>query len=102
MVSGGGSSGLGATVQLIDRFPPWDVSEHPFLCLKRRIILQIVLQALSCWCIPALGSQPSIMTQNFCKGVRSPGGPAVLGPHLAAVGRPPRCNTKHPPKENPL
>lgn len=40
MLSGGRSSGLGGTVQSIDRFPPWDVSEHPFVCLKRGIILQ--------------------------------------------------------------
>lgn len=90
-------------MQPIHLLPPQDVPEHPFLHLKTGIIWQVVLQAVSSWCVPVLASQPSIPTRNTSKGAGSPGGvPAVLGPHLAALGKPPGHNTEHPPKEAPL
>lgn len=78
-----GSSGLGRQCSPLPAFP-----HGVFLCLEKGIILQIVLQAFSCWCILALGSPPSTLTQSTCKSAGSLGGPAELGPHLAAVGRP--------------
>lgn len=69
----------------------------PFSARKRELFGRLFYELP-----PVAASQPSIPTQNTSEGFGSPGGPAVLGPHLAATGRPPGCDTEHPPKGPPL
>lgn len=86
-----GSSVLGGQDTPLPPSPMGD-SEHPLLCLDKEVILQLVSQASSFWCIPALRSQPNLLT--WCIGH-----PAGLGPHLAALGRPLSCNIKFSPQK---